>query len=248
MRNHRLLFAGLGAIALALLGSASSGLRAHCDGLDGPVVHAATRALATRNVNFALIWVQPKDEPEIRAAFAETLAVRLHGARAQRLADRAFFETLVRLHRAGEGAPYQGVKPAGRDLGPAIPAADRAVTTDSLTDLEDLLVAALRGGLKERFDRLRAARTFSPDDLTAGRAYVAVYVEYMHYAERLYDAAVHDAPAITNATDGPVRPDGSAAPADVDGRTPPLAGLRLKALDTQGLLMKGIVGFMMRLR
>ena len=52
-----------------------SGL-AHCDGLDGPVVKAAQRALETRNPALVLIWVQEKDEREIRIAFEQTLAVR----------------------------------------------------------------------------------------------------------------------------------------------------------------------------
>jgi hypothetical protein len=186
-------YVSIGAVALALSGPAASSLRAHCDGLDGPVVQAASRAIATGNVNFALIWVQPKDEAEIRAAFVETTAVRRHGPRARRLADRAFFETLVRVHRAGEGAPYEGLKPAGRDLGPAIPAADRAVAGGNVAELEELLTHALRDGLEARFKKLRAAQAFNPNDLAAGRAYVAAYVEFIHYAERLHTTAVDDA-------------------------------------------------------
>jgi hypothetical protein len=186
-------YVSIGAVALALSGPVASSLRAHCDGLDGPVVQAGSRAIATGNVNFALIWVQPKDEAEIRAAFAETVAVRRHGPRARRLADRAFFETLVRVHRAGEGAPYEGLKPAGRNLGPAMPAADRAVASGNVEGLEELLTHALRGGLQARYEKLRAAQTFNPNNLAAGRAYVAAYVEFIHYAERLYSTAVDDA-------------------------------------------------------
>jgi hypothetical protein len=105
---------------------------AHCDGLDGPVVGAARMALQTADLNRVLIWVRPDDISEIRRAFDEALAIRRLGPQAQELADRYFFETLVRIHRAGEGAPYTGLKPAGRDLGPAIPAADKAVETGSL--------------------------------------------------------------------------------------------------------------------
>ena len=72
---------------------------AHCDGLDGPVVKAAQRALDTRNPAFALIWVQATDEPEIRTAFERTLAVRGLSPQAKELADRFFFETLVRVQR-----------------------------------------------------------------------------------------------------------------------------------------------------
>ena len=110
-------FAGLTMLVAAVL--APQPARAHCDGLDGPVVKAAQRALAETNVNLVLIWVQKDEEREIKRAFEKTLAVRKLNAEAKELADLYFFETHVRLHRAGEGAPYTGLKPAGRDLGPA---------------------------------------------------------------------------------------------------------------------------------
>lgn len=162
---------------------------AHCDGLDGPVVKAAANALRTGNVNLALIWVQEKDEAEIRAAFQQALLVRKHSPEAQALADRYFFETLVRMHRAGEGAPYSGLKPAGRDLGPAIPAADRALESDAIRPLQDLLSEAARRGVQQHFEALRTLRRYDPNDVTAGRRYVQAYVEYVHYVERLYEAA-----------------------------------------------------------
>ena len=117
---------------------------AHCDGMDGPVVKAAQRALEIGNVNLVLIWVQKQDELEVRRAFERTLAVRTLSPEAKELADRYFFETLVRLHRAGEGAPYTGLKPAGRDLGPAIPAADRALEEGSIEPLVTLLTSSVK--------------------------------------------------------------------------------------------------------
>jgi hypothetical protein len=96
----------------------------HCDGLDGPVVTVARKALETGNVNLVLPWVRVEDEGEIRKAFDQARSVRKLGGEARKLADTHFFETLVRIHRAGEGAPFAGLKPAGRDLGPAVPAAD----------------------------------------------------------------------------------------------------------------------------
>ena len=113
--------------AILLLAGASRVAYAHCDGMDGPVVKAAQRALASADVNPVLIWVQSKDEGEVRDAFAKTIAVRKLNPDAQELADLYFFETVVRIHRAGEGEPYTGLKRAGRDLGPAMPAADKAL-------------------------------------------------------------------------------------------------------------------------
>jgi len=175
-------------VAIALLGLTPARALAHCDGLDGPVVKAAQRALETRNSALVLIWVQDKDEREIQTAFEQTLAVRELSPQAKELADRFFFETLVRVHRAGEGAPFTGLKPAGRDLGPAIPAADEAVRNGSVEHLQQLLTGVFQQRLREEFGRVMAAKTFKPDDLAAGRAYIRTYVQFIHFVERLYDS------------------------------------------------------------
>jgi hypothetical protein len=128
---------------------------AHCDGLDGPVVQAAQKAIATGDVNLVLIWVQKADEDQIKKAFKETLAVRKLNSEARELADTHFFETLVRLHRASEDAGFNGLKPAGRDLGPAIPAADKALLDGNLNDLKlkRLLLDAVDRGVSEHFSK-----------------------------------------------------------------------------------------------
>jgi hypothetical protein len=177
-------FAGA-ALALALAAPAS----AHCDGLDGPVVTAAAQALAANDPNRVLIWVQPGDEAELRAAFDHALAVRRLGPEARELADRFFFETLVRLHRAGEGAPYTGLKPAGRDPGPAIRLADRAVAAGVDDEVARFIGEEVVHGIHERFQDLQRKRHFAPADLAAGRAYVASYVTFIHYVEGLDAAA-----------------------------------------------------------
>jgi hypothetical protein len=174
------------AAALFAAALAPTGARAHCDGLDGPVVTAARHALETRDVAPALAWVHAGDEAEVRREFDQAIAVRKLGPQARALADRHFFETVVRVHRAGEGAPYRGLKPAGRDLGPAIPAADRALETRDVEPLVRLVSAAVARGIRERFDLACAARSYRVADVDAGRAYVAKYVPFLHYVERLY--------------------------------------------------------------
>ena len=159
----------------------------HCDGIDGPVVKAAQQALAKGDVNPILIWVQANDEAEIRRVFAKTLAVRKLNPEARELADLYFFETLVRIHRAGEGAPYTGLKPAGRDLGPAIPAADKAIETGAVEPLLKLITSESANGIRERFQKVTAAKKFSAEDVKAGRGYVKAYVEFVHYVEGLHE-------------------------------------------------------------
>ena len=159
---------------------------AHCDGIDGPVVKAAQKALEKGNVNLALIWVQEKDEREITAAFRRAIAVRKLSREARELADTYFFETLVRVHRAGEGEPYDGLKPAGRDMGPAIPAADKAIDAGSLEPLLKLFPPGAHVGIRERFDAAAARKNYKKSDVEAGRRYVKAYVEFIHHVEELY--------------------------------------------------------------
>ena len=161
----------------------------HCDTLDGPVITVARRALETGNVNHVLAWVRPEDEHEIRHAFDHALAVRKLGVRARELADTHFFETLVRVHRASEGAPYTGLKPAGADLGPAVPAADKAIETGYVKSLVNLLTDAVRSGVHRHFHAALEGRNFAVDDVAAGRKYVEAYVAYVHYVERLWEVA-----------------------------------------------------------
>lgn len=193
------------AVGLGFLALTPARALAHCDGLDGPVVKAAQRALETRNPALVLIWVQEKDEPEIRKAFEQTLAVRALSAQARELADRFFFETLVRIHRAGEGAAFTGLKPAGRDLGPAIPAADEAVRTGSVEPVTHLLTVAVQQRLRQQFGEVMATKTFESDDVAAGRAHVKAYVEFIHSVELLYDSTMNAPPGHLEEREAPAK-------------------------------------------
>lgn len=181
----------IGAAVIATVVLFSSRASAHCDGMDGPVVKAAQEALAKNDVNVVLIWVRKDDEPEIRRTFDRTMNVRKLNPQAKELADLYFFETLVRIHRAGESAPFTGLKPAGRDLGPAIPAADLALKSGNVAPLIDVLVEHMRTGLLERYKRAMAAKDFGSQDVEAGREYVERYVTFIHYVEGIYEAATH---------------------------------------------------------
>lgn len=106
----------------------ASGAQAHCDALGGPVANAAQKALEDGNVNPVLAYAPAAAEADIRV-FEKSRKVRAFGPEAQTLADQNFMETLIRLHRAGEGAAYTGLKPADIDYGPVIPAAENAIET-----------------------------------------------------------------------------------------------------------------------
>jgi hypothetical protein len=168
---------------------------AHCDTLNGPVVAAARTALTAGDVTPVLKWVQPGMEGEVRAAFSRTLEVRAAGPAARELADTWFFETVVRLHRAGEGEPYTGLKPAAAD--PLLEHADKALETASAADLVALVSGHIAEGIRARHARATEARRHADHTVEAGRAYVAAYVDYVHYLE-----ALHNAGSGAHATEG----------------------------------------------
>jgi hypothetical protein len=186
---------------------APSRVLAHCDTLDGPVVKDARAALEAGDVTPVLKWVGGAMEPEVREAFRHALAVRALGPDARALADRFFFETLVRVHREGEGAPYTGLKPAGTPVDPAVAGTDKALETGDIDSLVRAIAAAADQGLRTRFARAAETRRHADESVEKGRSYVAAYVDLAHYAERLLQTAA--APAAAH--------DGSPAPAHAEG-------------------------------
>jgi hypothetical protein len=168
-------------------------LYAHCDTLDGPVVETARKALASGDVTPLLKWVAADDEQMIRTAFQKTLEVRKLGAQARDLADMYFFETLVRIHRAGEGAPYTGLKP-GSIVDPAVALADKALESGSVDKLVNILTDATAKGIRERFHRTLKAKKHADESVVAGREFVEAYVIFTHYVEGLH-SMIKGAPA-----------------------------------------------------
>lgn len=161
---------------------------AHCDSLDGPVVTTARQALDSGNLAPVLAWVQPADEAGIREAFARAREVRAAGGAARELADRYFFETVVRIHRAGEGAPYTGLAPAG-SAGPLVAAVDKAVASGDADALVRMITEAAQASVREHFAHVTHAKHHARQDVESQRRFVAAYVELVHLVEGLHQAA-----------------------------------------------------------
>lgn len=177
---------GMIAVAIAGLWMFMYGISgAHCDALDGPVVVAAKTALEKGDITPVLKWVRKEDEKEIRAQFDKTLVVRKQGKEAKELADMYFFETLVRIHRAGEGAPYTGLKAAGT-VEPSVAAADKALESGSVDGLVKMVNDAVAKGIRERFAHTMETKKHAEHTVEAGRKFVEAYVEFTHYVERLH--------------------------------------------------------------
>ena len=160
----------------------------HCDSLDGPVVSAARRALDAGDVELVLAYVPADGEDEVRAAFARTLPVRDLGPQARDLADLSFFETVVRIHRAGEGAPYTGLKPAGLSTSPVIPLAERAIETHSVDQLASFLADELRQELGQRLGAVENLAAERDGSLQHERRYVEAMLGFEVYSHHLHQS------------------------------------------------------------
>lgn len=164
----------------------------HCDSIDGPVVRAARDALDREDVDLVLPYVDEAGEGEVRTAFERVVKARAQGAEAREVADLYFFETVVRVHRAGEGAPFTGLKPAGLDVGPVIPVAEAGVASGDPGPLTALLTGAVEHEVAARFAALRDLQAHAGESIPAGRAYVSAMLGVQVWAHKLH-GAIHAA-------------------------------------------------------
>jgi hypothetical protein len=159
------------------------------------VAKAVQKALENGNVNPVLAYAPATAETEIRAGFEKSRNVRKLGGDAKGLADEAFMETVIRLHRAGEGAAYTGLKAAGADYGPVIPAAEHAVETGDLAKLKAVLVEEIEHALSERLAHVRELQKAPAEPKTAAevphaRERISAELGFVTFAETVRQAAL----------------------------------------------------------
>lgn len=175
-------------------------VRAHCDTLDGPVVVTAKAALEKGDITPVLKWVKSDDEKEVKEVFQKVLVARKASPEAREIADRYFFETLVRIHRAGEGAPYTGLQAGPAE--PIILEADKSLETGSIEAIIKHMTALVTNGIKKRFSGTLERKRHADESVAAGREFVEAYVDYTHYLERLYNDAAGQTAAHGKADEG----------------------------------------------
>lgn len=158
----------------------------YVDCMDGPIVKAAETALDMENINYILPFIVPYDEVELKDAFEKTLSVRELSGEAAELADYWFFETAVRLHRKGQGMEYNGLKPAGMDLGPIIPKLNQAIKTENIDDFLEFLLNLILEDIKSRFDDVISKKDYGLNEIEDARDYVNSTLEFYDYAQKFY--------------------------------------------------------------
>jgi len=163
---------------------------AHCDSYDGPVIKDAEKALETNNVNLVLKWVTKEQEKEIITLFQKTFELRNGDKDVYEIVEKHFFETLVRLHRETEGAPYTGLKPAGTTK-QIIQMTDKALKDDNVDDFLLKLNKHIDKVVREKYQKVSKLYKVKDDSVEKGREFVAAYVDYTHTVEAVHDIIEH---------------------------------------------------------
>jgi len=185
---------------------------AHCDTMDGPLIADARKAIGQNNVNYVLKWVPVTNEKEIKEAFDLMMKVSGFSVEAKELSEKYFFETLVRIHRAGEGVPFTGVKPSGTPIDEKVLAADKSIEAGNLSPLEGKVSKEDMPELTKRFNKVMSLKNFDVNNVEAGREYIEAYVQFFKFAEGEAEGhAAHSHGEDVNAAAGTHRSEGHVA-------------------------------------
>ena len=159
---------------------------AHCDSYDGPVVKDALKALKKNNVNLVLKWIDASQEQEIIRLFDKTYKLKTGDKEIYEIVEKHFLETLVRLHRETEGAPFTGLKPAG-SIKNIILLSDKAISEGNVDDLLIKLNKHTENVIKEKYKKLVELDKVKDESTEKGREYVKAYIDYTHTIEGIHD-------------------------------------------------------------
>lgn len=158
---------------------------AHCDRKNGPVAVAAKEALKTEDFSKVVIWVGEEQEEELKKKFNESLSVYQKDGDSKELAKEYFMETAVRLHRAAEGMPFTGLKPA-QPAAKDIKVAEKALKTGNLDPVMDMFSNKLENKTQKWFQKALKAKKNKDNSVKAGREWTDMYVKYIVYLHKLY--------------------------------------------------------------
>ncbi|MEO8934971.1 MAG: DUF6448 family protein [Xanthomarina sp.] len=170
-------------LAMVFMLTSISGF-AHCDSYDGPVIKDALTALDNNNVELVLKWIEPQQEQEVITLFNKTYSLKNEDEQIYTIVEKHFLETLVRLHRETEGAPFTGLKPAG-SMTPMVAMADRSIEINSMEEVAKNVTTHLEQVLRDRYAKVMELNKTKDNSVEEGREYVHAYVEYTHTLEAL---------------------------------------------------------------
>lgn len=181
---RKFVLAGILTVMFSIL--AAGAAWAHCDAENGPVAEDARKALKTDDFSKVAIWVGEDQNAELKKLFKDALKVYKMGGEAKELAENYFIESSIRLHRAAEGMPYTGVKPA-QPLPEDIKLAEKTLKTGNIKPLVEFLNSEIETESKKWFQKAYDSKeAYKGESVAKGREWVDAYVKYVIYVHNLY--------------------------------------------------------------
>lgn len=162
----------------------------HCDTMQGPVIKDAKRALNSGELSHVLKWIGVDQEAELMKNFQKLVQLRKQGDLAREVADDYFFETVVRLHREYEGAPYTGIKATDDHVPTYIKQLDKAIVSENIKPFLEKVLTHTRETIQAEFDQTVQNKRLAGNSIEDGRRYVAAYVDFIHHVQAIV-MAVH---------------------------------------------------------
>lgn len=163
---------------------------AHCDSYDGPVIIDARKALEVNHQELVLKWISKEQENEVISLFNKTVALKNGDQEIYEVVEKYFFETLVRLHRETEGAPYTGLKAPGTTK-QIIQMSDHALSSGDIDELVTKLNNHIGSVILEKYHKTAELSQKKNESVETGRAFVEAYVDYTHTLEAIHDVLEH---------------------------------------------------------
>ncbi len=195
MKNNSVVFLASGfiiaiaifnGINILLLSPLAIFLLAHCDTMDGPLIKDAQKALESKNIFPVLKWIKKEDEEEIVNMFNQVLSFSKENPELKKILEMYFLETVTRIHRKGEGAPYTGLKSSGYPIDPIIKKGDLSLEIGSAEEVAELLTKEIKKEILKRFEKALNLKDKADEDPVVGRNYIEAYADYIHLIEHLH--------------------------------------------------------------
>ena len=102
--------------------------------------------------------------------------------------SKATFMAMHTSPERGEGAPYTGLKPAGLDVGPVIPLAERAIATGPPRPVADYFIGVLHDQLKHRLEEVNTLAATRDRSVADVRAWVDAMPGFQVYSHHVLQA------------------------------------------------------------
>lgn len=151
------------------------------DMTNGPVMGAAKMALDKGNVNYVLIWVPEESENKLKNLFEKTFCESRAGKDMEDIAINWYFETVKRLHRAGERRLYTCMNPDGSDERSVVPKVKRAIETGEADEIIGFIPKTKEHDFRHRLHHLIEKKNYDVNNVAAGREYVAEFIDFIIY-------------------------------------------------------------------